>query len=165
MWCKVVFIKQHVQNGRRSLVIPSGYQVVSVILTLNVFEMDQNGQIIRYWDMFQIGARMITLKKSTWIVLIVVQTMHRWRLISTTSNSMWLPTLTLRLWCVYLCTRAIIRLRAPCPNNSSGCALMSPYTPNQPSRLIVAEMAVDSSDLHRPVCWAGLLPKGSAKQM
>ena len=131
--------------------------------------MDQNGRIIRYWDMVLIGASMIALKKSTWkevsLVLIVVQTMHRWRLISTTSNSMRLPTLTLRLWCVYLCTRAIIRLRAPCPNNSSGCALMSPYTPNQPSRLIVAEMAVDSSDLHRPVCWAGLLPKGSAKQM
>ena len=108
-------------------------------------------------------------KKSTWkevsLVLIVVQTMHQWRFISTTSYSMWLPTLTLRLWCVYLCTRAIIRLRAPCPNNSSRCALMSPYTPNQPSRLIVAEMAVDSSDLHRPVCWAGPLPKGSAKQM
>ena len=65
----------------------------------------------------------------------------------------------------FIYARAIIRLRAPCPNNWPGCALMSPYTPNQPSRLIVAEMAVDSSDLHRPVCWAGLLPKGSAKQM
>ena len=105
-----------------SFVISSGYQVFSVILTSIVFEMDQNGQIIRYWDMVLIGGSMITLKKSTSkevsSVLIVVQIMHRWRLISTTSNSMRLPTLTLRLWCVYLCTRAIIRLRAPCPNNS-----------------------------------------------
>ena len=113
------------------------------------------------------GASMMTLKKSTRkevsLVLIVVQTMHQSRFISTTSYSMWLPTLTLRLWCVHLCTRAIMRLRAPCPNNSSGCALMSPYTPNQPSRLIVAEMAVDSSDLHRPVCWAGPPAKRKCK--
>ena len=62
MWWKVVFIKQHVQNGRRTFVIPSGYRVFSGILIFFVVEMDQNGQIIRYWDIVLIGASMIALK-------------------------------------------------------------------------------------------------------
>ena len=55
------------QNGRRSFVIPSGYQIFSVILTLIVVEMDQHGQIKRYWDMVLIGdsdTKKINMKRS-----------------------------------------------------------------------------------------------------